>query len=53
MSVYYGLVHPISTTVVNFGLVEASLNGYNKCARIIMNFKDEPEQSQLALDQLR
>ena len=54
------LSNPISTTVVKFGipLVEASLNSerqqklHNRCARIIMNFKDEPGQSQLALDQL-
>jgi hypothetical protein len=57
------LSNHISTTVVKFGipLVEASLTDYknfttnvletlhNKCARIIMNFKDEPGQSQMAL----
>ena len=48
----------ILTTVVKFGmqLVETSLNGlqelHNRCARIIMNFKDELGQSQLALDRL-
>jgi hypothetical protein len=56
------LSNHISTTVVKFGIilmvVEASLTDYknfttnvleklhNKCARIIMNFKDEPGQSQ-------
>ena len=52
------LSNPISTTVVKFGipLIEVSLNDYKNFTtdvlEFIMNFKDEPGQSQLALYQL-
>jgi hypothetical protein len=59
MSVYYGLVQPHSdyycevwNSIVR-GQLERQQKLHNKCARIIMNFKDEPRQSQLALGQLQ
>jgi hypothetical protein len=57
-SVYYDLVQPHFDyccevwNFINRGQSERVQNLHNRCARIIMNFKDEPEQSQLALDQL-
>jgi hypothetical protein len=52
------LSNPISTTVcevwnaISRGQSERLQKLHNRCARILMNFKDEPVQSQLALDQL-
>jgi hypothetical protein len=57
-SVYYGLVQPHFDcccevwNAINRGQSERLQKLHNRCARIIMNFKDEPGQSQLALYQL-
>ena len=57
-SVYYGLVQPHFDyccevwNSINRGQSERLQKLHNRCARIIMNFKDEPGQSQMALDQL-
>jgi hypothetical protein len=40
------------STPINGGQSERLRKLHNRCARIIMNFKDEPGQSQMALDQL-
>ena len=57
-SVYYGLVQPHFDhccevwNAINRGQSERLQKLQNRCARIIMNFKDEPGQSQMAVDQL-
>ena len=57
-SVYYGLVQPHFDycckvwNSINRGQSERLQKLHNRCAIIIMSFKDEPGQSQLPLDQL-